>query len=214
MQLYHDGRTKHAYGLIQLTRAITVQAKDDHKLTRATTDDDPQPCGSVSVSLLLAAAWRRLKESSKSPATCNVMDKLKGLMEKILDTDDFINAVFALPIYYAMALNLESRESSDTKNDLSTNHWDRPDSAISIPSILNLPHINASCLSEPFSGISCSDSFSSLSHSDIRSDSFSNLSYSDICASVSSSLSLRTPSLERQFPCGPGRPINLWSFIE
>ena len=170
MQMQHDGKTKYAHELTQLTRDITIQGENVYELTGAITDNDPQQYGSVSVSLLLVTAWRRLKEGSESPAICNVMNRLKALMEEILDTDDFINAVVALPIYYAMAPKpLESPECSNIKMASPTHDESLPNPAISISPVPKLSHSDVSCSGESFSGISRSNSFSGLSRSDIPS---------------------------------------------
>ena len=132
------------------------------------------------------------------------MNRLKALMEEILDTDDFINAVVALPIYYAMAPKpLESSECSNVKKASPTHHESLPNSAISISPVLELSRSDASCSGESFSGNSRSNSFSDLSRSDI---------VSVRCSHTSISLKSPCPALE--FPCGPGRPVNLWSLIE
>ncbi|OCK89636.1 uncharacterized protein K441DRAFT_271846 [Cenococcum geophilum 1.58] len=204
MQMQHDGKTKHAHELTQLTRDITIQGKNVYELTGAITDNEPQQYGSVSVSLLLVTAWRRLKEGSESPAIRNVMNRLKALVEEILDTDDFINAVVALPIYYAMAPKpLESSECSNVKKASPTHHESLPNPAISISPVPKSSRSDVSCSGESFSGSSRSNSFSDLSRSDIVSTRGSH---------ASMSLKYSCPALE--FPCGPGRPVNLWSLIE
>ena len=195
MQMQHDGKTKYAHELTQLTRDITIQGENFYELTGAITDNDPQQYGSVSVSLLLVTAWRRLKEGSESPAICNVMNRLKALMDEILDTDDFINAVVALPIYYAMAPKpLESSECSNVKEASPTHHESLPNAAISISPVPKLSRSDVSCSGESFSGSSRSDIVSARgSHA---------------------SMSLKSSCSALEFPCGPGRPVNLWSLIE
>lgn len=204
MQMQHDGKTKHAHELTQLTRDITIQVETAYELTRAITDNESQQYGSVSMSLLLVAAWRRLKEGSESPAIYNVMNRLKASVEEILDTDDLINAVVALPIYYAMAPKpLASSECSNVKMASPTHHESLPNPAISISPVPKLSRLDVSCSGESFSGISRSNSFSDLSRPDI-------VSVRDSHASTS----LKSPCPALGFPCGPGRPVNLWSLIE
>lgn len=204
MQMQHDGKTKHAHKLTQLTRDITIQGENVYELTGAITDNDPQQYGSVSVFFLLVTAWRRLREGSESPAICNVMNRLKALMEEILDTDDFINAVVALPIYYAMAPKpLESSECSNFKKASPTYHESLPNAANSISPVPKLSRSDVPCSGESFSGSSRSNSFSDLSRSDIVPARGSH---------ASMSLKSSCPALE--FPCSPGMPVNLWSLIE
>lgn len=132
------------------------------------------------------------------------MNRLKALVEETLDTDDFINAVVALSIYYTMAPKpLESSECSNVKMASCTHHENLPNPAISISPMPKLSRSDVYCSGESFSGISRSNSFSDLSRSDI---------VSVRCSHTSISLKSPCPALE--FPCGPGRPVNLWSLIE
>ena len=132
------------------------------------------------------------------------MNRLKALVEEILDTNDFINAVVALPIYYAMAPKaLESSECSNVKKASPTHHESLPNAAISISPVPKLSRSDVSCSGESFPGSSRFNSFSDLSRSDIVSARGSH-----------ASMSLKSSCLALEFPCGPGRPVNLWSLIE